>query len=255
MPQKIQFALDEAICKLGKYSNNLEKHGEKEVSCWAVPFTNVMLSYEQYNLLVADPHGDRAIFNQRKEVYEPTPWLRVVRLDFRETFEEVEASIAFSDKLVEEFVGCRVKILELRPLTTRVVATDLQIQLYPNRKQLVLIHEHQHHEVRLSISNAKVAEKKRSTQQELELPEQPKSAVVLDGYNLVTPPNDSGATSSESSTEEAMTEEAAAAPPEDDTEKFEEGVAKALGAHKKRGSVIDGRSERVKHADSRRGKH
>lgn len=35
-------------------------------------------------------------------------------------------------------------------------------------------------------------------------------------------------------------------------EEFAEGVAKAIGAHKKRGSAIDGRSERVKHRDAKR---
>lgn len=40
-----------------------------------------------------------------------------------------------------------------------------------------------------------------------------------------------------------------ALPPVDDSEQFAEGVAKALGAHKKRGGAIDGRSERVKHRD------
>lgn len=232
--------ITDQICRMGKYSNNLEKHGEEDVPTWAVPFTAVMLSTEQINTLFADPHADRALFNTNKQnLKEPMPWLSKCSLDYADKFEGATVTMTLSGDRELEFSGCPVKVLSLQPRVGGLTESELQVQVHPDRKQLVLIHEHQNREVKLSISDAKVALKKKSTQQEL--------ALVSD----VTAPNGSHLPGAKG------TDGAAEAKSTDDAKAFEDGAKAQVAAFKsKPGTVADGRSERVKHQDrEREGRH
>lgn len=271
--QAIHFALDEVLCRQEMYKN-VEPHGNEDAGGWWVTFSNIMLSAEQFNDLMADPHADRAFFNQVKNVWEPMPWLKNVELKYLETFEEAVCTILYSKNEEEktkcevEFTKCPVKIISLEPLTTRVIAMSIKFKIKPKRRDLVLIHEHQHTQVRLSISNAKIAAgKKQSDMFDAKKDDQAEGTDETSdnkqeatGFNLARPVTtvasnpDSTPTSSDSS----AADPAAVPPPaaEDDAKAFEDGAKKHVEAFTaKPGTVIDGRSERVKHRDRKQGAH
>jgi hypothetical protein len=164
--------LDETTCRMGKYSNNLEKHGDEDVPAWQIPFDGVMLTREQVNALYDDEHTDRAWFNQKKGgLLEPMPWTTKGPLYFADKFDGATVSVEVSGERLLEFEDCRFSIETLEPQVGGLTKTKLQIQVHPDDKQLVLIHQHQNREVKLSIADAKVALKKKSKQAELPLGE------------------------------------------------------------------------------------
>lgn len=293
---EIEFELDQVTTKLGKYSNNLEKHGSESVPCWALPCTEIVFSREMMCALAADKHFDRALFNDDRGVLRPMPWTQAFRLDYQKSFEEAVFTIHFSEKTESEFENCKVKIVDLVPQETGIGIGVIQVQIYPDRKQLVMVHEHQGHTVKISLSNAKVAAKKGDKQGDLLEPPAPVEgrttpvigaghigaggaadprvwwqhgvsgeqgngprSAIPDGCVEIDPPS-----GSKSEREQLAHGEPAAPgtmpdvalPPVDDSAEFAEGLAKHVGAARKKGSnVIDGRSERVKHRDRQAGKH
>src|ERR1700749_3457824 len=116
---EIQFELNEALTRLGKYANCSQNEGEDTVPYWALPCYELMLPAEQVRFLTDDKYVDRSWFNTNKQnLQEPMPWLSKFDLVFRETFEGAHVTIAFNERQMEEFKGCRIKILSTEPRTT-----------------------------------------------------------------------------------------------------------------------------------------
>lgn len=163
---------------MGKISINLEKHGEEEVIVFAIPITGAMLpanlqADDPANAIAADPHFTRSIFNDNKGFLEPMPWVRSpIRIP--EKYEAAHVSIKLPSDEVLEFEGARVGDIELMPTPGGMVATDYQIQLHPELDRVnLLLQEYQHHEVTITVHDAKVALKKKSKQKELPLQQPP----------------------------------------------------------------------------------
>ena len=162
--------LDATICRMGKYSNNTEMHGEEFARGWKVPFESVMLDAEHLQALFGDPHVDRAWFNEKKGgLKEPMPWIRKDVQRYPDKFDKAAVGIEISGDRMLEFEDCIVQIDELVPQTGGLTKTKISIYLHPDDKQMLQLDLHQHREVKLSISDAKVALKKKSKQQELPL--------------------------------------------------------------------------------------
>lgn len=178
-----QFAIEDAICKMGKISINLERHGEDEVIVFAIPITGAMLpakleADDPANAIAADPHFTRSIFNDNKGFLEPMPWVRSP-ICIPEKYEAAHVSIKLPSDEVLEFEGARVGDIELMPTPGGMVATDYQIQLHPELDRVnLLLQEYQHHEVTITVHDAKVALKKKSKQKELPL-QQPSEQTEL----------------------------------------------------------------------------
>lgn len=162
-------ALDSAICRMGKYSNNTEMHGEEFARGWKVPFESVMLDVEQLRALFDDPHVDRAWFNDKKGLKEPMPWVRKDVQRYPDKFDKAAVGIEVSGDRVLEFEDCIVQIDELVPQTGGLTKTKLSVYLHPDDKQMLQIDLHQHREVKLSIADAAVMLKKNSGQKDLPL--------------------------------------------------------------------------------------
>jgi hypothetical protein len=173
-----QFAIENAICKMGKISINLEKHGEEEVIVFAIPITGAMLpaklqADDPANAIAADPHFTRSIFNDNKGFLEPMQWMRAP-ICIPEKYEGAQVSIELPSGEVLEFEGARVGDIELMATPGGMVATDYQIQLHPELDRVnLLLQEYQHHEVKITVHDAKVALKKKSKQKELPLQQPP----------------------------------------------------------------------------------
>lgn len=169
-----QFAIENAICKMGKISINLEKHGEEEVIVFAIPVTGAMLpadldSDDPANLIAGDPHFTRSVFNDNKGFLEPMPWVRSpIRIP--EKYEGAQVSIKLPSDEVLEFEGARIGNIETMPMAGGMVSVDFQVQLHPELDRVnLLLQEYQHHEIGISVLDAKVALKKSKKQKELPL--------------------------------------------------------------------------------------
>jgi hypothetical protein len=162
-------ALDSAICRMGKYSNNTEMHGEEFARGWKVPFESVMLDVEQLRALYADPHVDRAWFDTKKNLLEPMPWIRKDVQRYPDKFDQAAVGIEISGGRVLEFEDCIVQIDELVPQTGGLTKVKFSVYLHPDDKQMLQIDLHQHREVKLSIADAAVMLKKKSGQKDLPL--------------------------------------------------------------------------------------
>lgn len=275
MKRELNIDLDGVLTKLGKFSNNLEKHGNEDVSCWALPCANIPVDKDQQNELMQDAHFTRSVWNNNKGLFEPMPWLRNVEINYTPTFEEASVQIAFEeDQEPQEFEKCRIKITAWALGTNGISICTLQIQVYPNRKQKILIDEHQNRDVRIWISNSKLSSKKNSKQSDMFKPAEKEAeapsvgTTPLTGSHIKQPSGSESESPSEPTTSDGSTEGSSDAKGEspsqsetpsepettdgkkaDDTQEFAEGAARALGTHmsKSRRGVVDGRSRNRKH--------
>ncbi|MBS0364923.1 MAG: hypothetical protein JSR67_03755 [Proteobacteria bacterium] len=175
-------SLDNAHCRIGKISNNLEKHGDEDVPEFNIPITGVMLNAEQLNALIGDPHCDRAWFNTRKDkTLEPMSWWERGEFRLTDKLDADVCTISFSGDRSIEFEAeegdgeegarpaCRISRMELKPVVGGMTELSFQLQVVPGiGKNNLLLQEHQNREVRITIGESRIAAK-RGKQQELGL--------------------------------------------------------------------------------------
>jgi hypothetical protein len=294
--------LDNKHAKVGVINNRIEKHGDKDVTAFDIPLT-VLLDPKELNNLLDDPYKHRALFETKGDVATPMfPEFSEFAMKHDLEGATVTLHIGHSGFEIEYKDSC-LKGLVLAPLHGGETQLDFKLQCNPQTKHIVKLLDAQNTEIKLSVADAKIAEKKKRKQRELPLGPDPKAdqddegepgktttplygnAPVRDetlvwwqteagenscgkrcdmpqGCVEIDPP--AGGESEQQQIEAQLGETSAeitgdgsgtAAAPLDDSEQFAEGVAKALGAHKKRGRAIDGRSERVKHQDRQKDAH
>lgn len=182
-----QFAIENAICKLGKISINLEMHGDEEVVVFAIPITGAMLQSrlqadDPANAIAADPLFTRSIFNDNKGFLEPMTWVRSA-IPFPEKYEGAQVSIKLPSDEVLTFEAARVGGIESNPMAGGLVGIDFQLQVRPELdRENLLLQEYQHHEITITVLDAKIALKKKARQKELPL-QQSDSAPPSEGEN------------------------------------------------------------------------
>lgn len=163
-----QFQINDAITKPGKISNNLEKHGDEEVTVFAIPFS-VAVDADTANAIAGDPHFTRSVFNDNKGFLEPMPWVRKP-IRFPEKYDGAAVSITLPSDEVLTFEKGRVDGVEGMPLAGGLTQIDFQLQIAPGvGRENLLLQEYQHRELRLSVTDAKIALKKDSKTRNLEL--------------------------------------------------------------------------------------
>lgn len=169
-----QFAIEDAICKMGKISNNLEKHGEEERICFAIPITGVMLEAklerdDPANLIAGDELFTRSVFNNSKGFLEPMKWV-ASPIPRPEKYENAKVFITLPSDEVLEFEGARVGGIEQMPTAGGMVQHDFQVQVHPDLDRVnLLLQEYQDHEIKITVLDAKIALKKKNKQQNLPL--------------------------------------------------------------------------------------
>lgn len=168
--------LDAVICRLGKISNNLEKHGDEDVTEFNLPVSGVMLSAAELNAFIGDPHCDRSWFNTRGSIREPMPWWARGAFKLDDKLDAAICTIKVSgDRELEfepkkELPACSISKIRLRPQVGGMTEMSFQLQVRPGiGTENLLLQEHQNREVRLTISKSEVA-RARGKQQELPLP-------------------------------------------------------------------------------------
>lgn len=154
--------------QMGKLANNLEKHGEEEVTAFDIPVEGITLRPEAVNQLLEDPYADRWLFNDKGGTREPsTRKFEPFRL--RDTYEGATVSMKFGDDTFT-FTECRIKDVELEPRTGGDTLLGFSVRVRPeNDKQILQLLGHQNREVNIDITDARIAVKGGRKQQELPL--------------------------------------------------------------------------------------
>lgn len=167
---------DKQNCLLGKYSNNLQKWGDKDVPAWTVPVTGLVLDRTQLNRLM----GDRTFeswFNQKRDgVWEPMDfWMHRNGGDFKvnDEFDIPNLEILCSGNRKAKFQaeeldddgedgastrpGARITAITLKPVVGGVVEMSCHLHVLPGDPKTAenqLIQEHQRRPVKLSFNSA-----------------------------------------------------------------------------------------------------
>lgn len=278
--------LTEQTVKQLALSRNHENAGDEKVAYMSIAYTEIELSEAQIDGLMG-PFTYRSWFNINGADIQPMDWTKKVELSCEDKFKDVSVTMLLGKKPLE-FDGCRLYIDKFKLVSGGGVLTDLHIHVLKAKdSEWNLVGQNEFSEVKLSLGNGVVIERKARKQRELPFGADPKAdqdeesgeegaTTPLTGSHVagadithiwwqhgtsgeqfngprcdmpegcveIDPPTGSKSEAAQSGDDG-----------EDDCKDFEAGVAKALGARKKRGSnVLDGRSERVKHQDRVQGK-
>lgn len=220
------------IVKQLAMSRNHQNAGEEKVPYMSIAYTEVKLSAKQVDALMGQ-FTHRSWFNINGKDVQPMDWTKRVKLKCEDAFKDVTVSMLINGKELE-FEGCRLYIDGFKLLSGGEVMADIHLHVMDAKdSEWNLIGRSEYTEVKLSTGDGVLIERKARRQREL-----------FDGAD---PKADDG-----DETEDAGRKAVAEAG--NDSDEFAAGVARAVGAHKKRGEVIDGRSERVKHQDRQSGR-
>lgn len=256
-------SLSDEHARMGKISNNLETHGEEEVTAFAITY-ELMLPEEQLDGFMGK-YFHRSLYNTDKtNLQVPVDGFRRCKpLELEEVYEGVTVTIGDSTSEVE-FKDCRASKFVLEPQVGGLTKLKVQVYLRPGiGDENLWLQEIQHTEVSITIADGKIAKKKNPAQQSLPL-EPPKvtpetDAKLDDAIGRPDPVESKGGDAIDAELHarhpELADETMGADAPADgeDLSQFEEGTAAQLAAfHARPGDVIDGRSERVKYQDAQR---
>lgn len=168
--------IQSTFAMMGKISNNLEKHGDDDVTAFEVPFEAIALTREQFNAQMEDPYADRWLFTDKADMREPN-LAKFKPLELVDTYEEAIVSVTFGEKAYT-FHDCRIKGVTFEGKRGGDIMLALSVRIRPeNPEQIIALIDYQNHEVKIDVQDAKVVLKGGRKQGELAL-SQPDEASV-----------------------------------------------------------------------------
>jgi hypothetical protein len=169
--------LDEKLCRLGKLSNNLEHSGDEYVTGFTIPISELMLTKAELNAFMRDPLCWQSWYDTSKgnKAAEPMMWWWGGESFYvSEAFEADKGSIIVSGDKALEFestgnpkeddyrAGVVVSKIQLVPCTGGLTELRCSIYVRPGLgKTNLVLQDHQHREVKLTLIDAKVAEREK----------------------------------------------------------------------------------------------
>ena len=173
--------LDTKLCRMGKISNNLEKHGGDHVTAFTIPIAELMLTKAELMLTKAELNAfmrDKFCYQswydttKGNQAAEPMPWWGGESFYVSETFEADAGTITVSGDKACDFASegdpkdddyraaIVVSKIKLTPRTGGLTELTCSIYLRPGvGKTNLALQDHQHREVKLTLVDAKVAER------------------------------------------------------------------------------------------------
>lgn len=162
------FNIAETYAQMGKISNNLEKHGEKDVTAFDIPISAVTLKPEQFNALSEDAYADRWLFSDKADIREPN-LSKFEPLVLRDTFEEALVAMKVGGDAFS-FADARIKDVQFEGKRGGDILCSFNVRVRPeNDKQILQLIAYQNREISIDIQDAKVCMKGGRRQQELPL--------------------------------------------------------------------------------------
>jgi len=167
-------------CRLGKISNNLERHGDEHVTAFTIPITDVMLTKTELIALMRDASVHESWYAPatKTQAAEPRPWWNGERFKISETFEaDAAALVLLGDREIEFESTGDPKDDDYRPaaVISKITLTphaggltELCASLYVRPgigKTNLTLQTAQHSEAKLTITGARVAERDKAQPQ------------------------------------------------------------------------------------------
>jgi hypothetical protein len=156
--------------EMGIINNRLEKRGPtEEVTAFDIPLT-VLLDPKELNELLDKRHAHAALFNTPKGCVATPIFPEFKALHVEMIFENANVSLQLgvSDNLID-FEDARIKVQSLQPVHGGETEARLQLQVIPGAKQITRLLDAQNSELKVSITDARRAEKKNTKQESLPL--------------------------------------------------------------------------------------
>jgi hypothetical protein len=168
--------LDGKLCRFGKISNNLERHGDDYVTAFTIPVTELMLTKAELNAFMRDKYCHQSWYDTTKgnQAAEPMPWWGGESFYVSEAFEADKGSIIVSGDRELEFESegdpkedtykpaIVVSKIVLTPRTGGLTEFNGSIYVRPGiGKTNLALQDHQHREVKLTLIDGRVAEREK----------------------------------------------------------------------------------------------
>lgn len=167
--------VEDKTCRLGKYSNNTEFHGDDWDGAWTFKLTGLMLTKDELNAFLADKHAHASWFDSVKGVHQPMPWWHSEIFYVSDSFEIEQLAIVVSGQRKLEFegqepdadeqddVGRPAAVLSkitLKPQYGGMTELCGHLTLRPGfGKENIILQQHQHREVKVTMLDGAVREK------------------------------------------------------------------------------------------------
>jgi hypothetical protein len=168
--------LEDKVCRFGKISNNLEKHGDDWVTAFTIPVSGLMLTKEELNQFMRDKYCHAAWFDTKAGMTQPQGWWGEEFFPISQSFEAEGLTIIVSGDRTLEFeaeeaedqddeddVGrpaCEITKIRLTPQVGGHTEMAFSLSLRPDvGKKNLMLQEHQHREVKITLVDAKASEK------------------------------------------------------------------------------------------------
>lgn len=166
-------------CRLGKVSNNLERHGEKFVTAFSIPVRDLMLTKAELNAFLRDPGAHDSWYTKPKkgESIEPMPWWNGESFAHGEEYEADKAMITLGGDRELEFESTGdpkdddykpamvISKIKLTPQVGGMTEVSCSIYVRPGvGKTNLSLQGAQHDEVQLTVAAA-VSDREKSQPQ------------------------------------------------------------------------------------------
>lgn len=166
-------SLEAKHCRMGKISNNLEKHGEEYVTAFTIPISGVMLTKDELNEFMGDKHCHASWFETKRDVQQPMPWWGTESFGISGAYASDSLVIVVSGDRALEFEAeepeeegadvrpaCELSRITLTPQVGGLTEMAFALSVRPDLgKTNLMLQEHQHREVKLSILEASAKER------------------------------------------------------------------------------------------------
>lgn len=145
---------------IGKIANNIENHGEEEVTAFDIPVTGILMDRPQINALLGESTADRVLFNTKRGGGVEPSLKCFAPFVLKDSYDGATVSFKFGEGAKDQFTlkDCKVKGVTLEPQNGGNTVIDLKLRVRPeNDKQILALLGHQNRECTLTIAEAKVA--------------------------------------------------------------------------------------------------
>ena len=165
--------LNSKICRMGKISNNVEHHGDEYVPAFTIPITGIMLDKTELNRFMNDSLTYASWFDTTGSVKKPMSWWGEETFRISPDYEADALTITLSGKRVIKFdsidgddeddgrAACTLSKITLTPMMGGLTEMSFHLYVLPDiGKTNLLLQEHQHREITITLEEGKAVEKK-----------------------------------------------------------------------------------------------
>lgn len=149
-------------CHIGGHMNaTTEKHGDEDVPALDIALDGMMLSANELNALLSDPHASAALFNREGgQLAEPMfPHFKPFVLKQRYEGATVRLVVGGLTQTEVALHECKLRRITLEPQTGGMTQLSLAVRARPDADLMAVLLESMNTDADVEIADAQVAEK------------------------------------------------------------------------------------------------